>query len=136
MVPLIEWGMQHSVHVERFDEDHRQLIAMLNELHDGIEARKGKAVLRQVLLGLAAFSEQHFAAEEAEMERTGFPEWQAHAAEHRQLVARVREFVRAYEVGDTGVSREVLIFLREWVEHHMLVTDQKYTEHLNAHGVR
>ena len=136
MVPLIEWGEQHSVHVQRFDEDHRQLIAMLNELHDAVQAGKGKNMVRRVLLGLAAFSEQHFAAEEVEMERTDFPEYQAHAAEHRQLVARVREFVRAYEVGDTGVSREVLMFLHDWVEHHMQATDAKYSEHLNANGVR
>jgi hemerythrin len=136
MVPLIDWGAQHSVHVERFDEDHRQLIATLNELNDAVEARQGKAILHQTLVTLGAFTEQHFAAEEAAMKRTGFPDYEAHVAEHRELTTRVREFVRANEVGDTGVSREILMFLRRWVEHHMLVTDGKYGAHLNANGVR
>lgn len=134
-MPLIEWGDQHSVKVERFDDDHRQLCAMLNELHDAVQAGKSKAQLRQVLLGLSAYSEKHFRMEEAVMRRTGYSECDAHIAEHVQFGQKVKEFARAHEIGDTGVALEVLLFMREWLEHHILVTDQRYGEHMNAHGV-
>jgi hemerythrin-like metal-binding protein len=121
--------------VERFDEDHQHLCAMLNELHEAVQAGKGKALLRQVLLGLSAYSEQHFQSEEGAMRRTGYVDYEAHAAEHMEFSARVREFARAQEIGDTGLALEVLVFMREWLEHHILVTDQKYADHLNANGV-
>jgi hemerythrin len=132
---LIEWGDQHSVKVERFDEDHRELCAMLNELDEALRAGKGKAQLRQVLLGLSAYAEQHFHTEEGAMRRTGYVDYEAHAAEHLEFTAKVREFARAQEIGDTGVALEVLVFMQQWLEHHILVTDQKYATHLNANGV-
>jgi hemerythrin len=136
MGPLMEWGEQHSVGVERFDDDHRQVFAMLNDLHDAVEAGKGKAVLREVLLGLGAYTHQHFTVEEAVMRRTEYPGYEAHSAEHREFTGKLQDFMRAHEIGDTGVSLEVLAFLREWLQHHVLVTDRAYCEHLNAHGVR
>jgi hemerythrin len=134
-MPLMKWNTDYSVRVQEFDNHHQQLFTMVNDLNDAMQARKGKEVLGQVLLGLAAYTERHFAAEEAAMKRTKYPDYVAHADEHRKLVAKVRDFMREYESGNALVSIDLLIFLRDWLQKHILITDHKYATHLNANGV-
>ena len=132
----IQWGQHYSVEIERFDDDHRQLCALVNDLHEAVEAGKTKAQLKVVLFGLCAYAQQHFRTEEALMERTGYDGYAAHEQEHRQFTDKVQEFVRAQEIGDTGVALEVLIFLQHWLDHHIMETDRQYSEHFKAHGIR
>jgi hemerythrin len=131
----MNWGAQYSVRVSKFDNDHEHLFAMVNDLNDAMRAGKGKAILKQVLLGLAAYTDQHFAAEEIAMKRTLYPEYPVHMGEHRKLTTKVHDFVKEFEAGNALVSVELLVFLRDWLENHINVTDKKYAAHMNAHGV-
>lgn len=134
-MPLMKWDPGFSVQVQEFDGHHQQLFKMVNDLNDAMQARKGKEVLGQVLLGLAAYTDQHFAAEEAAMKRTRFPEYLAHTQEHRQLTAKVLQFMHEYESGNVLISIDLLMFLREWLEQHILLTDRRYAAHLHANGM-
>jgi hemerythrin len=50
-MPLMKWDAEYSVRVQEFDGHHQQLFKMVNDLNDAMQARKGKEVLGQVLLG-------------------------------------------------------------------------------------
>lgn len=134
-MPLMKWDAEYSVRVQEFDGHHQHLFKMVNDLNDAMQARKGKEVLGQVLLGLAAYTDQHFAAEEEAMKRTRFPQCLAHTQEHRQLTAKVLQFMHEYESGNVLISIDLLNFLRDWLEKHILLTDRKYAAHLNANGM-
>jgi hemerythrin len=129
-MPPMDADSPYHVGVPEFDDDHQHLFAMATELREALVSGKSRGVLRQVLLGLAAMTQQHFAAEERAMERSGFPELAIHAEEHLALTARFREFVRAHEAGDTGVAVEVSAFLYEWLDKHIVLMDRRYAEHL------
>jgi hemerythrin len=135
-MPLMVWdAKQHSVHVQKFDSDHKHLFALVNQLTDAMQARRGKNVLGIILGQLVRYTQQHFASEEVEMARTAFPEYKLHVSEHQQLTAKVEGFAREYEAGNALVSIELLHFLRDWLEQHILDTDKKYGPHLNTKGV-
>lgn len=134
-MPLMTWDPRFSVQVKKFDDDHKHLFDMVNDLNEAMRAGKGKTVLSQVLAGLAAYAQRHFASEEAAMRGTKYPDVAGHAEEHRKLTTKVQEFIHEHEKGDVLVSVDLLMFLRDWLQKHIIVTDQKYAAHLNSNGV-
>jgi hemerythrin len=127
-MPLMEWKPDYSVGVPEFDNDHRHLMQMLNDLNDAMREKKGRAVIGLILSELLKYTERHFGAEEAAMKRSAYPHYEIHRAQHRELTERVRAFASEYALGDSLISVEVLYFLREWLESHILKSDLAYRE--------
>lgn len=134
-VRRIAWGDHRAEHAKRLEEDHDQLIAMFQELDQAVRDGKSKAALRMVLLGLSSYAQEHFAAEENIMQETSYTDIESHVAEHRAFSVRVQEFTQASEIGDTGVSLEVVSYLNEWLQHHLSITDHALSMHLHANVV-
>ncbi|MCA9557536.1 MAG: hemerythrin domain-containing protein, partial [Myxococcales bacterium] len=61
---LFEWSDDYSVKVPSIDAQHKQLVGLLNELHDGMFSGAGMAHLESVLGGLIEYTAHHFAHEE------------------------------------------------------------------------
>jgi hemerythrin-like metal-binding protein len=102
----------------------------LNELNDAMEQGRGRFVVQGVLQQLLEYTRQHFAAEEDAMRAVAFDGLESHIAEHRKLTAKVEMYAAEYSRGDTGISMDVLFFLRDWLQDHILCTDHKYKEAL------
>jgi hemerythrin-like metal-binding protein len=134
--PLFEWKPEHSVHVERFDREHQTLFRLLNELNDSMADGRGKFEVARTLRALSDYCRQHFAGEEEAMRKAGYPDLEAHAYEHSLLTARVQKYSEEYLTSPTAVPIDVLFFLRDWLLHHILETDRRYAEAMNAAGIR
>ena len=136
MPELFSWKPEYTVAVERFDREHKKLFSLLNDLNESMRAGQGRFVVGRVLHELMNYTRTHFAAEVTAMRRAGSPGIDEHIAEHDALSAKVAAFVAEYEAGNTQlVSIDLLYFLRDWLEKHILQTDQKYTRTLNAAGI-
>jgi len=127
---LIEWKDDYSVSVKRFDGEHKKLFSFLNELNDAMAKGQGRFVIQNVLHQLLDYTRQHFAAEEVAMRSVAFAGLASHIAEHRELTAKVEKFSAEYSKGDTSITIDVLYFLRDWLDHHIISTDRKYKEAL------
>jgi len=132
---LITWDPSYSVKVSRCDEDHKKLFALINSLHEAMSSGKGAAVVQQVVDELADYTQYHFSAEEALLEKTQYPALKSHRAQHQEFVKRVKQFQQDLTVAKSGQSVFVLNFLKDWLSGHIKQTDQKYSAHLNANGV-
>jgi hemerythrin-like metal-binding protein len=132
---LFAWKEDYSVSVKRFDGEHKKLFSLLNELSDAIAKGQGRLVVRNVLQQLTAYTREHFAAEEAAMRAAAFDGLPSHVAEHRELTEKVEKFSADYSKGDTSITNEVLYFLCDWLEHHILSLDRKYGESLSRAGI-
>jgi hemerythrin-like metal-binding protein len=127
---LIEWKDEYSVCVNRFDREHKKLFSLLNDLNDAMSQGRGRFVVQGVLHELLDYTRQHFAAEEDAMRSVAFPGLQLHIAEHRELTAKVAKFAAEYSKGDTIITIDLLYFLRDWLDKHILGTDHRYKEAL------
>lgn len=132
---LITWDQSYSVKVKRCDEDHQKLFALLNALYDAMRVGQGRSVLQQIVGELSAYTQTHFQAEEALMEKAKYPALPAHRLEHQRFVARVTEFQKDLNGSTGGNSVAVLEFLKDWLAKHIKKLDQSYSSHLNAHGI-
>lgn len=131
------WNEKMSVGVHALDEDHKKLVAMINELFDGINAGKGKDVVGSILDRLIRYTVEHFRREEEFFASTAYPDTAAHKKEHEKLTAEVVKVQTAFKAGATAtVSLEVMNFLKNWLLNHIQVSDNRYGPHLNGKGIR
>lgn len=133
---LMTWTPELSVGIASIDEQHKKLIAMLNDLHEGMSSGQGRAALGPVLEKLVSYTVEHFQYEESLFAKTGYGDTAAHKVEHEKLKAQAIDIQKRYESSTTGaLSLEVLNFLRSWLTNHIKGTDKKYSQHLAANGV-
>lgn len=135
-----------SVGVERLDRDHRVLIGLINRLATcargvdagGADARGGDAccgggggatVVAEVLKGLIAYTRFHFRREERVMEACGYADLDAHREEHRLLSDEVGALSHRFNGVPGSVHHDDLLrFLTDWLNHHILLQDMAYRE--------
>jgi len=134
-MPLYEWTPSCSVRVKEFDKQHQRLFGMINDLNAAMQARRGRAAIGTILAGLTAYAEEHFTAEETAMRRTSYPKVAEHHEEHQDFTKHISEFLAEYQSGNTLISISVLRFLNDWLQNHILRSDQEYAAHMNEHGI-
>lgn len=132
------WDEKYSVGVKAIDDQHRKLVALVNELYEAMSAGKGKQVVGKVLNDLIAYTDTHFKAEEAMMEKAGYPapNFLAHKKEHEALVSKVSDLCTRFAVSEIGLTTEVGSFLKDWLSNHILVVDKKYAPLFAAKGIK
>jgi hemerythrin len=136
-MPLMEWNDRLSVGIQQFDNEHKRLVAMVNELFDAAQGNRGKEVLGKILDGLITYTKTHFANEERYMTQHAYPDLKGHKAEHDALAKQVLDVQAKYKGGaSSALNMEVLNFLKGWLVKHIQGTDKKYGPFLNAKGVK
>ena len=134
-MPLIQWNDSYSVKVAEIDQQHKKLIAMINDLFAAMQQGKGKDVLGTILNGLVAYTGTHFTTEEQYFDRFGYPETVAHKKEHANFVAKVMDFKKSFDAGQLGLSLNVMNFLSDWLTHHIQNVDKRYGPLFNEKGL-
>lgn len=136
-MPLMEWNDKLSVGIQQFDNEHKRLVAMLNELFDAAQGGHGKEVLGKILDGLITYTATHFANEERYMKEHKYADYAAHKAEHDALAKQVLDVQARYKAGaSAALSMEVMNFLKNWLGKHIQGTDKKYGPFLNDKGIK
>ena len=133
---LLTWQDKYSVGIKQIDDQHKQLITMINELNDAMLAGKGKEVLMTVLNKLASYCVSHFDVEEKLFDTHGYPETADHKEKHHKMTAKVTALIGEVQSGKSTVSIEVMNFLKNWLDKHIMETDKKYGPYLNSKGVK
>ncbi|PWH17777.1 MAG: hemerythrin [Anaerolineae bacterium] len=124
-----------SVNIKEIDNQHRQLIEIVNQLHRAMREGKSSQMINDIINRLIDYTQYHFETEERLMEAYNFPGYVHHKAEHAKLTRQVQEFQRQYRQNPMGLSVQLLNFLKSWVADHILQTDKQYTRFLNNQGV-
>ncbi len=123
---FLEWSPQFSVGVDQMDDQHKVLISMINNLNDALASGKAKETVGVVLNDLLVYTETHFAQEEAFMKKGGYAELEGHIKIHRAFTGKIKELQIQYAQGTAMVSRDVMVFLKDWLINHIAKMDKRY----------
>ena len=134
-MPLIEWKDELSVDINTIDKQHKGLIALINELHEGMRVGKGQDMLGETLTKLVEYTKMHFATEEKFFETYKYPGYVAHKSEHDKLTGQVLDFKSKFDNKQAVVTVELMSFLKDWLRKHIVGTDRKYSQFLIQKGV-
>jgi hemerythrin-like metal-binding protein len=120
-----------SVGVKQFDKDHARLFELLNRLYTASTYDNHTVNLESIVDELISYANHHFIAEELVLKKSGYPDLPAQEMEHEQFVFRVLEFKRDLINGNKTPTSNMIWFLGNWLLHHIMEVDKKYTAHLS-----
>jgi hemerythrin-like metal-binding protein len=132
-MPWISWDAELSVGVKELDDDHKELIGVLNEIHESAAAGRNDQELSDLVERVMACAKAHFVHEERLLEQACFPEADAHYKEHDRMIAKALSVQAAFRCGSpAALSAEFFAFLRDLLIHHIRDVDKLYGPSLNA----
>jgi hemerythrin len=134
-MPFIEWSARYLVNVQSIDEQHRQLVVMLNELYDAMVERRSADGVKRVVDRMNHYAKEHFSLEERYMVHTDYADYADHKAQHAEFVCKTRDLQVRLSDSRQVLSIEIVNYLREWLTNHILRTDQRLAVFLNERGI-
>lgn len=120
---LLEWRDAFAIGEDSIDAQHRQLLAMINAIHQAARAstRDGNFV-RELIHRLEEYAAHHFSEEEALLR--GLADLDAHVAAHRKFQLWVQALRYSYENTIFDLNKP-LMFLVRWFIDHTQKTDRE-----------
>lgn len=132
---FVAWRDDLSVGIQAVDDDHKNLLHLINNLQTAVYYPTGETFERQALEELVAYTKYHFEREEQLMEANGYPDFANHKREHEAMIAKVGDFLAEYEKDREATVERLTEFLKTWLINHIQGTDQKYSPYLKSKGV-
>lgn len=134
------WTPESCIGVAVFDNEHWQLVRLINELYDGMLTGTATQKVQDILECVAGYAHLHLTHEEDAMTRTGYPDLENHRLRHDEFRATIESFrPRVREAQGTlaliDITRELATYLKQWLERHILEEDKQLGRYLNANGV-
>ena len=123
-----EWSDELSVGVPSIDRQHKVLIGLINDLHNAMEAGTGAGEAKSVLKQLINYAKAHFIYEESLFMRYDYPATHEHLASHRNIEAKLAELKEKSSASDFDISQELMNFLKNWLNNHILKEDMGYSD--------
>jgi diguanylate cyclase (GGDEF)-like protein/hemerythrin-like metal-binding protein/PAS domain S-box-containing protein len=114
------------------DEEHQQIVDMLNQLNVALTRQDSGETLAAQLEVIINYVLAHFDHEERFMREHNYPETFAHQEEHRRLINEMKYLkVRFFEGGELLV----LQWMKDWFLGHIVGSDKQLGEFLSRHQV-
>jgi hemerythrin len=122
---LIEWNDDLLTNIPHIDDEHKNLVLLLNKLHHAVSQGKGQEAINPVLIELTRYAQTHFKHEEDYMQERNYPEFEAHRKEHLEFMEKVKDFEKQYKNGEISTLVPIIIFIIGWIMQHVSQVDKK-----------
>ena len=132
---FIEWDEKFSVNVKEIDDQHKGLFKIINDLDDNVTEGKAQDIVETTVNRMIEYAKVHFATEEKYMTKFNYHGYAGHKGEHEKFYVKVMEMNGRLKTGVYVMSSEISRFLKDWLTHHILVTDKQYGPFFNDNGL-
>lgn len=136
---MFKWKEEFSVNIKSIDEQHKELFKIGNSLYEIVSIKDGVDrydEIVEILHKLMDYAEYHFDFEEKLLEENGFPHLKQHRRQHDSFIQKVRSIdERDIDEKQKTIGMDLIIFIANWIENHILKTDMEYKEYMNDKGV-
>ncbi|AOT72902.1 bacteriohemerythrin [Geosporobacter ferrireducens] len=136
---LFKWKDAYSCNVEAIDQQHKKLFELGSKLYSIVSLKDGADhydEIMDVLVELKDYTIYHFDYEEALLEKHGFQGLQDHLKEHNSFIDKIVELENEdIDEKQSKITMDIIIFISNWIEQHILKSDMQYKAFLNDKGV-
>ena len=137
---MFKWKDDFSVNLKSIAEQHQELFKIGSNLYTIVSAKDGidrYDEIMEVLAHLKNYALYHFSYEEELMKKYGYDKYEVQKREHELFVKKVQS-ISEEEVDEKQrkVGMEIIMFIANWIENHILRSDMGYSEYLNNKGVK
>ena len=113
------WSNTLSVQVEEIDEDHRKLIDLFNLLNHSVADGESAVYIAAILEELVCCTAWHFKHEERLMIKHKYDAYEAHKAEHDELIKSAKELQQELLQEGKSISSKDIEYLEYWLTGHI-----------------
>lgn len=131
-MPKIEWNDELSVGLKEVDDQHKELIRIVNAVIKAVKLGRDQRVVGNVMRKLREYIVFHFSEEEKLMESVRFPDRGIHVSEHARLKREVKDYQRQMYNNVDITSENVLEFLKGWLIGHILAYDRELARFIHT----
>lgn len=136
---MFKWHDKFSVNIEEIDKQHQKLFELGSRIFEMVSVKGDFDYydeIIEILTELKEYTIYHFGYEEKLMEEKGYEGLEEHKKEHDAFVSKVEEVLKKdIDEEQREIKMDMIIFIADWVEKHILNTDQEYKIYLNLKGV-
>jgi diguanylate cyclase (GGDEF)-like protein/hemerythrin-like metal-binding protein/PAS domain S-box-containing protein len=133
--PLGNWMVFDAAHltgVRIIDDQHRQIVQMVNDLNRFISEGRSDAELQTFFSELLAFTGMHFATEEMLMAHYDYPGMDEHQKQHVSLLRELQDITEQFS---QGAELRLLQSIKDWLIVHIQHTDKPLGAYLQSRDV-
>jgi hemerythrin len=125
---LFEWQPSYEIGVEVIDQQHQQLVDIINNLHKLLEHSNEQFsanAFDSLLQRLFDYTRYHFTTEEDLMAESGYPEDQLHKhkRQHQRFIAELNASQLDIDSLTRSDAEIIQAFLVNWLQNHILKVD-------------
>ncbi len=134
-MPIVTWSNEYNINVDEIDNQHQEMLGLVNNLHSSVESRTDKNILKKMLAELVVYTRMHFATEEQLMEQHDYPHHIEHKQEHRLLLQHLEFLLGAVSIGKYPTFFSDYDISTDWMFMHISGSDKKLGEFLNSQNI-
>lgn len=127
----IEWNDNLKTGIQIIDEQHQELIVMLNRFG---RFRCGKECFNEAFKELEDFANIHFKTEEDIMISLNYPKYEEHKNCHDEFIKKINEFKEKIKLHKHTheLGEEIIEFGGSWITHHYSNEDVELVKYLKG----
>lgn len=124
---FFKWSPDYNVNIVAIDEQHRELVDIINHLFIAVFEREGDNAISGIVDELMTYTETHFALEEQLMREANYRDLESHMEEHRKLLEQLDCLSKRHLLAEKPIYFEMLSFLKHWLREHIQNVDTRYS---------
>jgi len=131
-IEIIEWDERLSVDIPEIDELQKKMFALLNVLIDLKNKSKDAKECSNMVAEINEYSRYFFSKEEEHLKKSGYPEINSHAKEHRKFIKMTISLRRQVTEDKENLTYESIKQMRDWLVDHIITSDLLYVPFLRT----
>jgi methyl-accepting chemotaxis protein len=129
------WTDELRVNVREIDAQHQRLVEMINTLHRGMIENRGQEAQKETIQAMVDYAGTHFKLEEGFMRRFGYEKLVLHTREHHAFTRKAADLSTRSGASGFILTMEVMDFLKEWLQRHIMGVDRQYMDCFAKNGL-
>jgi hemerythrin len=130
---LLEWKEEYSVGIEDVDYEHKELIDIINRLHEELLSDNARLTVPHFFAALLNGVSAHFALEERVMDESNYAGREMHKEDHERLLEVIRDVQEAFVHSEEIDSVDLALRLQPWFTRHFATHDTQMHRALARH---
>ena len=132
---LILWREAFEIGIESVDHEHRELIDLINQLHDRLDNSAEPEIVAGFLGEIYARISAHFALEERVMRDLEYDDYADHKDDHEALLDDIRDIMDVFDEGGyVDLQEDLGDQLETWFGGHFRTKDARLHTFLEDRG--
>ena len=132
---LVNWSDNYSIGLNIIDQQHKKWIDFINSLYKAFKNEVSKEEMNEEILKLLDYTDYHFGFEEKYLEDFNCNDEEAHKKTHEVFVTKIKNFQIQYTEGNEDAVYKLIVYVNNWVLHHIQEEDMAYVDCFKKNGL-